>query len=309
MPDEGRAAVPGETGSVFLDEATLRALIEHVPVTVYIDRLDETGSNVYTSPRLESELGYTVQEWVSDKELYAKVLHPEDRERILAEYRRTRDTDEPFRAEYRMLARDGTVHWYHDEAAVIRDEAGRPAYFHGFLLDITEQQQLAAALRSSQEELRRQKHYVESLLEINPTAIVTVDRDGVVTSWNLAAEELFGYSRDEAIGRQVDDLVVGREDLRGQAVSYEQVLRAGRFHTVTQRTRRDGTLADVELIVVPVIEEGEPTGYLVIYHDISQLQRQKQYYQSLLEVSPTAIVTTDPNPGKRSGEVWNSPPH
>src|SRR5512132_1578554 len=294
MPDDGRADAPNETGFGNLDEATLRALIEHVPVTVYIDRLDETGSNVYTSPRLESELGYTTQEWISDRELYAKVLHPEDRERILAEYRRTRDTDEPFQAEYRMIARDGTVHWFHDEAAVIRDETGRPAYFHGFLLDITEQRKLAEALRSSEEQLRRQRQYFESLVKINPTAVVTVDRDGVVTSWNLAAEELFGYSRDEAIGRNLDDLVVGH-DLRRQGVSYDEALRAGRFHTVTPRARRDGTLADVELIVVPVIEGGEATGYLVIYHDISELQRQKQYYQSLLDVSPTAIVTIDPD--------------
>jgi PAS domain S-box-containing protein len=294
MPDDGRADTPNETGFGNLDEATLRALIEHVPVTVYIDRLDETGSNVYTSPRLESELGYTAQEWASDRELYAKVLHPEDRERILAEYRRTRDTDKPFQAEYRMIARDGRVHWFHDEAAVIRDETGRPAYFHGFLLDITEQRKLAEALRSSEEQLRRQRQYFESLVEINPTAVITVDRDGVVTSWNLAAEELFGYSRDEAIGRDLDDLVVG-QDLRRQAVSYDQALRAGRFHTVTRRARRDGTLADVELIVVPVIEGTEATGYLVIYHDISELQRQKQYYQSLLEVSPAAIVTIDPD--------------
>ncbi|HEY8235241.1 MAG TPA: PAS domain S-box protein, partial [Gaiellaceae bacterium] len=173
------------------------------------------------------------------------------------------------------------------------DSSDGPA-FSGVIRDITEQKKLAEALRRSEEELRRQKQYVESLVEINPTAIVTVDRDGNVTSWNLAAEELFGYSRDEAIGRNLDDLVVGQGDLRREAVRYDQVLRAGRFHTVTQRARRDGTLADVELIVVPVIEEGEPTGYLVIYHDISQLQRQKQYYQSLLEVSPSAIVTVDP---------------
>jgi PAS domain S-box-containing protein len=129
MPDDGGANVPDGTGSGILDEVTLRALLEHVPVTVYIDRLDETASNVYTSPRLESELGYTVEEWVTDKELYAKVLHPEDRDRILAEYRRTRDTDEPFRAEYRMIARDGTVHWFLDEATVIRDETGQPPTF------------------------------------------------------------------------------------------------------------------------------------------------------------------------------------
>src|SRR5207248_11362346 len=162
-----------------------------------------------------------VQQWVSDRDLYAKVLHPEDRAWVLGEYKRRRDSDEPFRAEYRMIARDGTVRWYHDEAAVVRDEAGRPAYFHGFLLDITDQKQLAEALRDSEEELRRQKRYVESLVEINPTAIVTVDRDGSVTSWNLAAEELFGYSKEEAIGRKLDDLVAAREDLRGTAVSYE----------------------------------------------------------------------------------------
>ncbi|HET6755562.1 MAG TPA: PAS domain S-box protein, partial [Jiangellaceae bacterium] len=150
------------------------------------------------------------------------------------------------------------------------------------------------ALRSSEEQLRRQRQYFESLVKINPTAVVTVDRGGVVTSWNLAAEELFGYSREQAIGRNLDDLVVG-QDLRRQAVSYDEALRAGRFHTVTRRARRDGTLADVELIVVPVIEGDDATGYLVIYHDISELQRQKQYYQSLLEVSPTAVVTIDPN--------------
>jgi PAS domain S-box-containing protein len=294
MPAEDRAVEPGGTGSGTLEEVTLRALIKHIPVTVYIDRLDETGSNVYTSPRLEAELGYSVEEWVSDKDLYAKVLHPEDRERVLAEYMRRRDSDVPFRAEYRMIARDGAVHWYHDEAAVIRDETGRPAYFHGFLLNITEQKQLAEALRSSEQELRRQKQYVESLVEINPTAIVTVGLDGSVTSWNLAAEELFGYSRQEAIGRKLDDLVAAGEGPRGAAVSYEEVLEAGRFHTVTQRARRDGTLADIELTVVPVIEEGTSTGYLVIYHDISRLQRQKQYYESLLDVSPTAIVTVDP---------------
>ena len=98
---------------------------------------------------------------------------------------------------------------------------------------------------------------------------------------------------DEAIGRNLDDLV--GQDLRRQAVSYDEALRAGRFHAVTRRARRDGTLADVELIVVPVIEGGDATGYLVIYHDISELQRQKQYYQSLLEASPTAIVTIDPD--------------
>src|SRR4030095_6741224 len=50
MPDDGRADAPNETGFGNLDEATLRALIEHVPVTVFIDRLDETGSELHHLP-------------------------------------------------------------------------------------------------------------------------------------------------------------------------------------------------------------------------------------------------------------------
>src|SRR5207247_11380013 len=111
MPAEDHGFEPEGTGSGILDEATLRALIEHIPVAVYIDRLDETGSNVYTSPQLEAELGYTVGEWVSDKDLYAKVLHAEDREGVLAEAERRPDSAMTCRAEARMVGRDRAVDW------------------------------------------------------------------------------------------------------------------------------------------------------------------------------------------------------
>src|SRR5919201_895304 len=144
------------------DAATLRSLIEQVPVTVYIDRLDDISSNVFMSPQLEAVLGYSPEVWASDREFFVKVVHPDDRERVLAEHRRTRETGDLFSMEYRMVAHDGTVHWFLDEARVIRDESGRPMYHHGFLLDITERKGLEDALR-------RQKEYYESLLSLSPT--------------------------------------------------------------------------------------------------------------------------------------------
>src|ERR1700738_3486225 len=121
-----------------LTEGMLRALIEQIPLTTYIDRLDAISSNVYTSPQLESTLGYTLQEWVEDEELFTKVVHPDDRDAVLTEHERTRDTGEPFSMEYRMIAKDGSVHWFLDEANVIPDELGNPQYHHGCLLEITE---------------------------------------------------------------------------------------------------------------------------------------------------------------------------
>jgi PAS domain S-box-containing protein len=66
----------------------------------------------------------------------------------------------------------------------------------------------------------RESGYFRSLLEVSPTAIVTIDRDANVTSWNPAAERLFGYTREEAIGRNVDDLIAKSPELRAEATRY-----------------------------------------------------------------------------------------
>jgi PAS domain S-box-containing protein len=276
------------------DAATLASLIEQVPVTVYIDRLDDISSNVFMSPQLETVLGYSAEEWASDREHFLKVVHPDDRDRVLAEHRRTRETGDLFSMEYRMVARDGSIHWFLDEARVVRNETGQPVFHHGFLLDITERKELAEALQRSQEDLRREKEYVESLVEISPVAVVTLDLDEHVTSWNPAAEALFGYSEAEALGRTIQELVLRTEMLHEEGVSImQQAMAEGAAHRITRRMRKDGALVDVEMFVVPLRSDGETVGSYAIYHDVSELHRQKQHLQSLLENSPTAIAAVD----------------
>jgi PAS domain S-box-containing protein len=279
------------------DASTLRSLIEQVPVTVYIDRLDDIGSNVFTSPQLAAVLGYSAEEWASDRELFVKAVHPDDRERVFAEHRRTRETVEPFSMEYRMVAREGRVRWFLDEARVVRDQTGEPVFHHGFLLDITERKELEAALHRSEEELRRERQYVESLLEISPAAIVTLDLDGRVTSWNATAEELFGYTSHEVIGRQLDDLIANRDDLREEAVGfYGELVRTGRFHGVTRRTSKNGSLLDVELFAVS-LAVAESSGYLVVYQDVTAVaaqQRAERRYRELVEQLPLVTYIDEP---------------
>jgi PAS domain S-box-containing protein len=282
------------TAGALPDVATLRSLIEQVPVTVYIDRLDDISSNVFMSPQLEAVLGYTAEEWASDREHFLKVVHPDDRDRVLVEHRRTRETGDLFSMEYRMVARDGSVRWFLDEARVVRDETGQPLFHHGFLLDITERKDLEEALHRSQEELRREKQYVESLLEISPVAVVTLDVDERVTSWNPAAEALFGYSEAEAVGRTIGDLILRTEMLFGEGVSIMQdAVTEGMAHRITRRMRKDGAFVDVEMFVVPIRSDGQAIGSYAIYHDVSELHRQKQHLQSLLENSRTAIAAVD----------------
>ena len=145
--------------------------------------------------------------------------------------------------------------------------------------------------------------YYESLLERSPSAIAIVDMEDVVTSWNPAAERLFGYSRDEAMGRKIDSLVASHPDLHSEAVEVGSRARTGEdVHVVARRTRKDGTLVDVDVVGCAIFVDGEQVGYYGIFTDIGELQRQRRYYEALFDSSPTAIVAID-----MSGTVtgWN----
>src|SRR5215210_238747 len=130
-------------------EAKYKTLVEQLPLVTYIDALTESATSLYASPQVESLLGYSVDEWLSDPEFFPKLLHPDDRDRVLALVAHCNETAEPFVAEYRLIARDGRTVWVQDESLVVQDADGRKLFTQGYLLDITarkeSEQRLAAA--------------------------------------------------------------------------------------------------------------------------------------------------------------------
>ena len=124
-----------------------RTLIEQLPLVVYVDELDAMSSNIFTSQQIEPILGYSVDEWAADSELFTRLLHPEDRERVLAAHVRTHETHEPLSIEYRLIARDGRIVWLRDEGVIVVDEHRRPLYLQGYLLDITREREAELQLR------------------------------------------------------------------------------------------------------------------------------------------------------------------
>src|SRR5215204_1030131 len=134
----------------------------------------------------------------------------------------------------------------------------------------------------SQSELRRQKEYFEALVLNSPVAIAIMDLDEKVVSWNPAAERLFGYSQDEAVGRSIDDLLAGTQKMHAEVLEYtRQVSGNNRVDTVTRRSRKDGTLVDVELLAVPVSVGEDRVGTYAMYHDISELKRAEEEVRQL----------------------------
>jgi diguanylate cyclase (GGDEF)-like protein/PAS domain S-box-containing protein len=136
----------------FLDQITAggqdyRRLVERLPVIVYSSEIGEQGRWYYVSPQVEEILGYTPEEFKSDAGLWARLLHPEDRERALANESENYLGDRNTRpVEYRMRTREGAIVWMLDEAVLEADEAGVPVW-HGVLYDITESKQAEQELQ------------------------------------------------------------------------------------------------------------------------------------------------------------------
>jgi PAS domain S-box-containing protein len=128
-------------------------LVEQLPQVTYIEQLDGQSAS-YISPQIEALVGYTPEEWTSDPAFFGKLLHPEDRERVLADFAEMHATGDRFECEYRLLTRDNQVVWVHDGAVVVRDDAGRPLYAQGFMVDITGRKATENALRDSDQRFR-----------------------------------------------------------------------------------------------------------------------------------------------------------
>ncbi|MEO5987015.1 MAG: response regulator [Candidatus Limnocylindria bacterium] len=246
-------------------EARYRKLVEELPLALYIDRPDAMAASIYTSPAIVPMFGYPTEAWEAD-DFFRKVLHPEDRVRVMAEHDDAfARGDDRWSFNFRMIAADGRTVWVHDEAVVVKDAGGVAQYVQGFMIDVSQQTEAAA-------EIRRQKLYFESLVEISPVAVVTMDPTEAVTGWNPAAERLFGYPADEAIGRVIDDLIVGADHRDDGAATTREALASGRAQRIGKRMHRDGSSVDVEIVLVPIQLDGEHTGYYAIYHDISELE-------------------------------------
>jgi PAS domain S-box-containing protein len=208
-------------------EARYRTLVEQIPAITYIETLDPGGSEwnvTYVSPQVEDLLGYPASEWLSGLESWEKIIHPEDRERVMAEDARAEETGEPFRMEYRAIARDGGVVWVRDEAAVVRDEESRPLFWQGIMYDITEQ-------KRTEEKLR---HTLNALLTLHEGGRVLSStlRQEEICSWlveivqRTASFETGAVLLDEPGQPLNPQCVAGSEDLWGAAQSAPEALAA-----------------------------------------------------------------------------------
>jgi len=133
-----------------------------------------------------------------------------------------------------------------------------------------------SARKNAETIITQQKRYLEAIVNNSPVAIVTLDMEQKILSYNPAFESLFGYSRGEVLGYDQDRLLALPNDIDSAHTYSQQVLEGNSVQFIDRRKRKDGSEADVEVFGVPVILQDEIVGALFMYHDITELVKARQ---------------------------------
>jgi len=256
--------------------AHLAAIVQSTDDAIISASLD--GTITSWNPAAQAMFGYAAAEVLGRP---AEFLTPRDRAgEIAAVLRQARAGRHVERLETKRLRKDGTVFPVSLTVSPIRD-GGVLVGTSVIYRDLSQQKgALAAAQR------------LAAIVENSDDAIVARTLDDVVTSWNPAAERMFGYSSVEIVGKAIN--VLTPEDRAGERISVLAKISAG--HPVenleTIRIRKDGTVFPVSLTTSPIRDEkGTVVGASVIYRDVSELKHAAQYARSLIEAALDPLMT------------------
>jgi PAS domain S-box-containing protein len=255
---------------------------------------DQTWQYDYYSPSCEQLYGYTPEELLRDKELWRSRVHPEDFERVII------PTIEGLLSqvassqiiEYRFHHRDGSWRWISETNTARYDEHGQVWIVTIIAIDITERKQA-----------EQQVQFQAQILDAVQQSVIVSDPEGVITYWNPAAEEIFGWSAAEVLGRSVVGITVSSEQV-DRAVEIMTTLQQGRpWSGEFMLKRRDGSSFPALVTDSPIVnDQGELTGIIGISTDISSLKQtelalreSEARNRAILMAMPDMIVLADHN--------------
>jgi PAS domain S-box-containing protein len=241
----------------------------------------------FVSQSAEGLLGSPVRRWLEEPGFWTGLIHPDDREATLRRRKEAVDRGEDHRCEYRAVAADGREVWLEDIARVVRDASGTVLQLRGQMVDISDR-------RRAQEDLRRNEARMRALLDSALDAVIGMDAKGLVTTWNRRAEEIFGWSRQEAVGRKLAELIIPPAQREEHARGLDRFLAGGDAPLLGRRVemrglRRDGTEVPCELSIIAV-REGDSWTFNAFVADIGERKRSEEELRHQLAF--TSAITT-----------------
>jgi PAS domain S-box-containing protein len=224
-------------------------LLQKLPVAAWT--LAPEGTPDFVNQSWLQYTGQSLDYVRSSPEAWMTAMHPEDREEAARSFWDGVRSGQGFTMEARFRrVQDGSHRWHLNRAVPLRDADGKILRFVGTSTDIED-------LKQSQENLRGADERTRLIIDTALDAVVTMDTEGTVTSWNKQAEIIFGWNQTEAVGRHMADLIIPEQHRPAHARGLRHFLNTGHGPILQRRIqitaiRRGGVEFPVELEVVPM---------------------------------------------------------
>jgi PAS domain S-box-containing protein len=179
-------------------EARQALILNSLPIVFYTVNASGDFATTWVSENLEQITGFAPRTFIERPEFWVTRLHPEDRERVLADVKRGREVG-AVSMEYRWQTADGSYRWYLDNAVYTRDADGNPKELIGAWIDITRRKQAEEALREGEERFK-------AFMDHNPAVIFMKDKEGRHVYVNGEFERVLQVDMEEWLGRTDDEL-------------------------------------------------------------------------------------------------------
>lgn len=267
---EGRRAAASRVGrearrALEDRERTLATLMGNLPGMVYRCRNDPDWTMEFVSEPARELTGYSALELIGNAAIsYGELIHPEDRGAVWDDVQSALAEGRPYRLTYRIVTRGGETRWVWEQGCGVFGRDGDVIALEGFISDIT-------ARREAEEALRRSERKLSLHVKRTPLGVIEWNTDLEVIEWNPSAERIFGYTREEAVGRHVSFLA---PEGAGERITRTwRALRAGEAgaQDVIENLTRDGRRIICEWHNTSLIDEQDGVlGIASFVHDRTQ---------------------------------------
>jgi PAS domain S-box-containing protein len=235
---------------------------------------DLCTDEIYVDPVLKKLLGYEDDEIRNHIDDWGSHVHPDDAECVMREAQAHLAGKTPrYEVEHRMIHKDGSSRWFLARGIAMRGDDGEPYRMVGTDTCITDMKLAQQTIRDNQKQLKEKALILTQVQD----AVVSTDMERRIQTWNKGAEQIYGYTAEEMIGKPID-LVVFPED---QSVIETQVLkpfrRKGFFRGVIRNRTKAGKEVFIDLNLTMLRDEnGIPIGQIGCSHDITEKRAQQE---------------------------------
>ena len=273
-------------------EARFRSIFDLASVGIAL--VSPTGGWLSVNDTLCKMLGYSAHEL--QRLTFQQITWPEDLDLDLIQFERVRRGElDRYQLEKRYVRKDGATVWANLDVSAKFNQAGKLEYFISVIQNISAQKEaeralgalhadLEARVAARTVELHERELELRSVIENANDAYIGLDQTGIVTVWNRAAEQTFGYSAVEAIGESLDDLIIPQDMVSAHRNSMLRYVTTCVSTVLGKRlelpaVRKDGSTLIVEVRMSALELHGKQT-FSAFLHDISdrkQAEARREY--------------------------------